>query len=29
MFAVERRPWRWPDLTLVRIWQDTEPEDRD
>ncbi|MFD8900529.1 hypothetical protein [Streptomyces ardesiacus] len=27
MFSAERRPWRWGCLTLVRIWQDTAPED--
>lgn len=28
-YAIERRPWRWPGLTLVRIRQGTEPDDRD
>ncbi|GAB2717977.1 hypothetical protein [Kitasatospora kifunensis] len=25
MYAQERRPWRWPRMVLVRIWQDTAP----
>ncbi|MYS33441.1 hypothetical protein K388_06666 [Streptomyces sp. KhCrAH-43] len=29
LLAQERRPWHWPGLTLVRIWQDTEPAGRD
>jgi hypothetical protein len=29
LLALERRPWRWPGLTVVRVWQDTEPAGRD
>lgn len=29
MLAFERRPWCWPGLTLVRIWQDTERTEPD
>lgn len=25
LLAQERRPWRWPGMTLVRVWQDTAP----